>query len=394
MSGSVLLAVFIASLALIAAIFLSYKTMPKFRFWFFDIWADLPLVGTVARRARLSQPSTEVANARLDELFHAYMLHIPTPINEEKFNQYRKYLFLAGDSQSKPTPPFAWILLLGLICAESYAFSFLLGVSLAGDMSQDRADLVGIGIAFILGLVLLLLAHSSGHALRRNNELRAARRGMIDTSAKLPDGERPFSALLQNVALEDDQDCDRALHLRDDEQRIVNRVARNINDDGGYVLPVLFILAILLIAFGQYELRIELAGSLGLGTGAAPKWANGMFALIFCLTQGLALMFGYRYGFIGNESERGYEIIGGRNDYNDYRLERDPMISRADESLTSLYSTIRGRYANLTPDVLNYRERLAREEKQGQPEPPAQPPAVKDETPSENVVSISPEKAG
>ena len=394
MSSSVLLAVFIASLAIIAALFLAYKTMPKFRFWFFDIWADLPLIGTVARRAQLPQPSSDVANTRLDELFHAYLLHIPRPIGEPEFGQVRKYLFLAGDAQSKPTPPIAWALLFGLICAESYAFSFLLGISLAGDMTQDRADLVAVGIAFILGMVLLIIAHASGHSLRRTNELRAARRGMIDSSGKLPDGERPLSALQQRVQLEADQDCDQALHLRDDEQRMVNRVAKNISDDGGYALPVLFIIAIVLIAFGQFQLRSDFASQLGLGTGSGPQWANALFVLIFCLTQGLALMFGYRYGFLGDDSKRGYEIIGGRNDFNDYRLERDGMINRADESLTSLFATMKAKYPTISPESLNYLQRLAREEKQGMAEQPPAPPAIEAKTQPENVVPISPEKAG
>lgn len=390
-----MLAIFIGILAFVSAIFLAYKTMPKFRFWFFDIWADLPLIGTVARRSRMSQPSTELANARLDELFHAYLLHIPRPITESRFDQIRSYLFLAGDSYSKPTPSIAWALLLGLICAESYAFSFLLGVSLAGDMSQDRADLVAVGIAFILGMVLLILAHNCGHSLRRTNELRSAKRGIIDSGSSLPAGERPLAALQQNVPLEANQDCDQAVHVRDDEQRKVNRVAKDTSDNGGYALPVLFIIAILLISVGQFQLRSDFAKELGLGTGSGPQWANALFALIFLLTQGLALMFGYRYGFLGSDSERGFEIIGGRNDYNDYSLERDPMISRADESLTSLYSVMKGRYQNIRPEQVNFIQRLDREDKQGKTVgAPDSPVSTETENQSHNVIAIEPNKAG
>jgi hypothetical protein len=366
-----MLAIFIGTLASISAIFLAYKTMPKFRFWFFDIWADLPLIGTVARRSRMAQPSTELANARLDELFHAYLLHIPRPITEGRFDQIRKYLFLAGDSRSKPTPSIAWALLFGLICAESYAFSFLLGVSLAGDMSQDRADLVAVGIAFILGMVLLILAHNCGHSLRRTNELRSAKRGVIDSGSPLPAGERPLAALQQNVSLEADQDCDEAVHVRDDEQRKVNRVAKDSSDNGGYALAVLFIIAILLITIGQFQLRSDFAKELGLSTGSGPQWANALFALIFLLTQ-------------------------GHNDYNDYRLERDPMISRADESLTSLYSAMKGRYPNnIKPEQINFLQRLDREDRQGKTTGvPDSPVPTEIENQSDNVVAIEPNKAG
>ncbi len=182
----------ILGLAILSALIMAYKTMKKFRFWFFDIWADLPIIGTIARWSRMKSPSSDVANARLDKLFHAYWLHIPTPIDEERFDQLRNYLFLARDEQSKPTPTYAWLLLLLLICAESYAFSLLLGVALAtGDMSQNQADIIAAGVSFILGIVFLVLAHASGHTLRRANELRRARPHAIDISAPMEAGEKP-----------------------------------------------------------------------------------------------------------------------------------------------------------------------------------------------------------
>lgn len=355
------MAAIIVSLAAVTASIMAYKFMPRFRFWCFDIWADLPLIGTTARRSRMRNPTTETANARLDELFHAYLLHMPTPIREEDFNRIRNYLFLSCDSQSKPTPPIAWALLFMLICAESYAFSFLLGVSLSGDMSQNRADLVAIGIAFILGLVLLILAHMSGHQLRRTHELRAARRHMIDTTTALPDKEKPLRELRRRISIEDTQSSDEPRESNFESQRFINRVVKNDSDEGNYILPALFILSVLLIAFGQYKLRAVMAVAAE-GAATAPEWANALFVLIFVMTQGLALMFGYKYGFLGQDSQRGYEIIGGRNTYADYQHERDPMIRRADETLTSLYARMRARYTQIRPESLSFMQRFYREE--------------------------------
>lgn len=377
MPGMVIVAIVIAAMALTAGFIMAYKFLPRFRFWAFDIWADLPLIGTVARRSRMRNPSTETAEARLDELFHAYLLHMPSPVGEADFQRIRSYLFHAGDSQSKPTPAPAWILLFFLICAESYAFSFLLGVSLSGDMSQNRADLVAIGIAFILGLVLLILAHMSGHQLRRTNEIRAARRHTIDTTREWPADEKPLKDLCRRMSLEDDQSIDEPLHDNFPSQRIVNRVTKNESDRGGYTVPVLFILAVLLIALGQYQLRniMTVNGALG-ADSAAPAWANALFVLIFLMTQGLALMFGYKYGFIGLDSARGYEIIGGRNDYVDYRNEREPMIRRADESLASLLSKMKSRYSQIKPQELSFMQRFHREEEAQRKPGPAGGPIV------------------
>ncbi|HEX2762287.1 MAG TPA: hypothetical protein VHM92_00380 [Allosphingosinicella sp.] len=356
------MAIIIVGLATVTALVLAYKFMPGFRFWCFDIWADLPVIGTTARRSRMRNPTTETANARLDELFHAYLLHMPTPIREKDFDRIRSYLFLSCDSQSKPTPAIAWGLLSLLICAESYAFSFLLGVSLSGDMSQNRADIVAIGIAFILGLVLLILAHMSGHQLRRTHELRAARRHMIDTSAALPPNEKSLKELLRRVSLEDEQVIDEPRESNFESQRFLNRVIKSDSDDGNYLLPALFIIAVLLIALGQYKLRNVMMASGIEGQNAAPEWANALFVLIFLMTQGLALMFGYKYGFLGRDSERAYQIIGGRNTFADYQHERDPMIRRADETLTSLYAKMRSRYTQVRPELLSFMERFHREE--------------------------------
>lgn len=380
MAGMALMAVIILALATITGLVMAYKFFPKFRFWCFDIWADLPLIGTAARRSRMRNPTTETANSRLDELFHAYLLHMPTPIREDDFQRIRSYLFLACDSQSKPTPAFAWALLFLLICAESYAFSFLLGVSLSGDMSQNRADLVAIGTAFILGLVLLILAHMSGHQLRRTHELRAARRHMIDTTTPLPPNEKPLKELRRRVSLEDEQVIDEPRESNFESQRFINRVVKNDSDQGNYLLPALFIISVVLIAYGQYKLRNVMGAEDGLGIGPAPEWANALFVLIFLMTQGLALMFGYKYGFLGQDSQRGYEIIGGRNTFADYQHERDPMIRRADETLTSLYAKMRSRYSQIKPEELSFMQRFHREEQvqsgQGRSPGPAAPTAA------------------
>jgi hypothetical protein len=372
MAGFVMMGIIIGAMGALAGLILAYKFMPSFRFWCFDIWADLPLIGMVGRRSRMRNPTTATANTRLDELFHAYLLHMPTPIKEQDFKTIRSYLFLSCDSQSKPTPAIAWVLLLGLICVESYAFSFLLGVSLSGDMSQNRADVVAIAIAFVLGMVLLVLAHMSGHQLRRTNELRSARRHMIDTSTPLPANEKPLKELRRRIALEDDQSIDEARESNFESQRFINRVVKNDSDEGNYLPPALFIIAVLLIAVGQYKLRtVMMAGSPGAGGATAPEWANALFVLIFLMTQGLALMFGYKYGFLGQDSLRGYNIIGGRNTYSDYQHERDPMIRRADESLTSLRAKMQGRYSQIHPEDLSFLERCERKEAGRLPERPS-----------------------
>lgn len=211
---------------------------------------------------------------------------------------------------------------------------------------------------------------------------------MIDTSTPLPPNEKPLKELRRRVSIEHDQSIDEPRESNFESQRFLNRVVKNDSDQGNYLLPALFIIGVLLIAFGQYKLRNVMAVAEGAGIGAAPEWANALFVLIFLMTQGLALMFGYKYGFLGQDSQRGYEIIGGRNTYADYQHEREPMIRRADETLTSLYAKMRGRYTQIRPEELSFMQRFHREERQQDLEV-APPPAGPVEQPARPAADVA-----
>lgn len=346
-------------LAVLTLLVLAYWKWPGFRFWFSDIWADFPLIGTISRRlSRMSRPTTEEANRRLDELFRAYHLHIHEPISMANFDRYRQYLFLAGDSDSKPIPLLAWAFLFALLTAEAFTFSFLLGVSISPDISQNGANVVAVVLAFLTAVVLALLSHPAGHSIRRTKELKSALREAVDKKSLEP-SEKPFNDLTERISLEADQDRDKPKQNNFDSQRLLNRVRRTALDDGSYVLPVMFLLAIVIIGLIQFKMRsasllIENSGN------SVPEWANGYFVLLFFLTQGLALLQGFKYGFLGKDSERAYRLIGNRDSYDSYRVEFDDRVRRADESLSSLLSGLDRRYPNIVPDQALYLERVQR----------------------------------
>ena len=389
---------FLLALAAISGVVMAYKFLHRFRFWFFDIWADLPLIGTIARRSRMLNPTKEKANARLRELYRAYKLHMPKPASEAEFNRIRRYLFLSGDARSKPTPAIAWALLLFLICTESYAVSFILGMSISGDMSQNRATMVALGVAFVFSFVMLILAHSSGHQLRRTRAIRSADAHSIDQDQPLPQGEKPIRQLCQTIDIQGDQEVDSGKIKDYPSQRQLNRIRVNEGDHGSYVLPGLFIAGVLIFGGLQFELRqFQFLGLSAVGR-AAPEWANAIFVLIFYMTQGLALTFGYKYGFIGRQSADGYRSIGGRSSYSSYRDEIEPMIARADESLHSLYSKFKSRYSKIGEiDNLSFNQRYAHEMANPSPlfnmippdpSPDASPPAPSGDDEQDNVTAI------
>ena len=360
MEGVLQLAGFIAFLSFVGLLVIAYIKWPGFRFWFFDVWADVPIIGMVARRlSHMSRPTTEEANRRLDELFRAYHLHIHAPISATQFDNYRAYLFLAGDSESKPIPVASWIFLFVLLSAEAFTFSFLLGVSISPDISQNEANIVAIVLAFLTAVVLALLSHPAGHMIKRTKELRSAMREAVD-KASLSSDEKAYNVLTESVRLEHDQEYDKPLSNNFDSQRLLNRVRKTHRDDGSYILPTLFIITIVAIGALQFKMRYA---SLLIASGAdatAPVWANSYFVILFFLTQGLALLQGYRYGFLGKESERAYRIVGDRDSYESYAAEYENRVRRADESIASLLSKFDQRYPLITPDPALFLDRVKR----------------------------------
>src|SRR5947209_6850911 len=170
----------LATLGIVAAVFCilvilviaaAYMAPPGFRFWLLDIWADLPIIGMVARLARMLHPNTKTADKRLDKLFRAYHNLIQDPLPKEDYNKIRKYLLVAGDSDSRPTPAGFWLLLICLMAAEAFTFSFLLGVSISQDITERQANIVAVILALVLAGLFGGLSHPAGHAIRRTRIL-------------------------------------------------------------------------------------------------------------------------------------------------------------------------------------------------------------------------------
>lgn len=362
------------ALAFLIIFIFAYSFSSRVRFWLFHFFMGVPVVGRIALHySRLDVPTTDEANDRLDDVFQAYHGWIEAPISEERFSRYREYLFLSGDSDTHPAPPIYFLGIFLLLAAEAYSYSFLFGSALSAEASEIQVDRIAMAITFVFAGVFALLSHVSGKAIRRTYALRRAWRNAIDKSRKLPADEKSIGDLISLISMDADQNRDKSLLGAYDAQRQLNRIRKDALDRGGYLFPVAFVVAVLIMAIVQFEMRalsdfttntVAFVTQVDLPDLAvtAPQQqalsttANLFFVLIFVLTQLVALWFGYTHTFLGHESRRAYGEIKGSGGYESFSRTYRNRVRCADKSLTKLLAAFE-QYEDVQPDTALYEKR-------------------------------------
>jgi hypothetical protein len=393
------LAIALAAAALVAIAALLIVATP---FALFHFWMNMPVVGRIAFLSRLTVPSDDEANRRLDRVYRAYRKRIRNLLSAADFERVRRYLFLAGDSATRAVTLLPLLFLVLLLGGEAFTFAFLLGSNVSANASDQDVKLFAMLITGVLILLLAYFGHIIGGMLRRTRALRKAWPDALDKNKVLP-GEKPMVDLVVRISVEEDQDRDQPRREPIDAQRIINRVATYKGDRGGYVWPTIYVLGVLALAWLQYDLRAistvaANAASLpfesdlpALLTQAAASndgafAANVFFIIIFLATQAFAVREGYVHAFLGVDSKRAYGLIGGADSHEVIKSAYFRRTQAADESLTNMLARFE-RYDRINPDNALYLERVARETivaaKQtgdGGKDPPPQAEAQADES--------------
>lgn len=366
-----IVAVALSMLAVLAAIVL--RRLP---FGVLHLAVMMPLVGWVARLARLRVPSAQEADRRLDRLFRTYWKWVGDAPLAGQFHRARRYLFLSGNAATRPASLGSAVALVALLAAETLSFAFLLGGKLWADASDDMVK--GFAALITLTLVLLLAYFGArvGGMLRRRRALMEASPHALDPDVEVA-GERPVGELTAPISLDEDQDRDQPRRVAGGPQRLLNRVARYPGDQGLVWPAVVYALVVLLIAYLQYDLRaissvaasvasmpfdagaIEVTARLGGGVDPTMGVANVFFVLIFLATQLFAVSGGMKHHFLGQDGERAYRITRGVDTYEALTRRYDARVRAADEALSALLTGFE-RYS-VKPDRALFRARLARE---------------------------------
>jgi len=345
----------------------------KVKWWWFNTWVSFPLIGRIARLSRdvnedASFPGWYKGERTLCQEYKDFV-HVQ---DEHDFNEKITYLTKAGDNGRKATPNWIWLLTVSMVFVEAMGFSYVLaGYTLPG-ASENLQQTGAYGIAFLISVILVAFTHLAGHELYKSERIKHARREWIENGRKpkLFTGTIPL-ARAQSA---------------DDDMPTFTQLCNRVGSHPGYKITILTVIFVLLVAGlatyvrGQVlerelEARVTLsssqansaarsaAGSLNMSAtnvrlpaedDAADRaadrkavadeadidrhggWATFIvLAFVFVFLQILGVIFGYRWGFAGENSAQAYRDIGNGR-YSSYSAVREHYRRIADTAQARL----------------------------------------------------------
>lgn len=346
------------------------------RFWIMDFWYRIYKIGKLAKDPTQSGVN-DWRNSEIT-LCSAYDARIKNkPLSKDEFLGRIDYLSAAYDHGRKPLSLNIKALIIFLSFLEALGFAFMLSSGQFGESSSNAQIGLAIAIAAILGIVFPIFMHRAGHSLHRTKVLRDA----IKSAKQF--GTENIDVPVIGLALNDSDryEPNKKPHY----VRCASRVKESTQDEGGFLGPVLTVVAVLGIAIGTAYLRINTfeniqnketilqsqsasnpfgtPGGLSLPEEITKPQAEAsqkarqeisdtdvktyiagaiILAIIYIATQGVGLLMGYIYGFAGKDSEKAFESTMGSSTYEEYLDKLRPRIMIAGARLADLQRRIAG----------------------------------------------------
>ncbi|WP_198120560.1 hypothetical protein [Massilia rhizosphaerae] len=356
-----------------AAIVLSLM-WEKLKWWWLNTWYSFPVIGKMARLSKdLNQTADRSGWFKSERnLCQDYKAFVQVQ-SEYDFNQRMMYLQKAGDNGRALTPLAIWVLIVSFVFIEAQGFSYVLAGYTVPGASETTQKYAAVGIAFIVSALCVLLTHHAGHELYRTLKVRRARREWVEDGRqhKLRSRSMPLTA---------------AQHL-DDDQPEYTQVCNRVDMDSGIIVSWATLVFVLAIAAGATYVRVQSANKLmedavrtqktelveqragGAGLdlrqqnvipdadakssldadGKAVEeaaqydlhgyWVTfAILAVLFVFLQGLGVLFGYRWGFAGQNSKAAFKALGKGKylTYGDVRGATQKFIDKAQNQLENL----------------------------------------------------------
>lgn len=292
-------------------------------------------------------------------------------MDREEFENSKTYLKKAGDIGREPLP-FWLIAVIGtLIIAEGLGFSYLLGTFIAPEGTADTYTLLMVALVLVLCVVLGMITHAAGHQLYRTRLINAA---AVDWQQTTTRTDRPFKT--QEVSLHQAQTLD-------DEDPASTQLVNRVGDSGKYTMVIVAVITIVTIAVLSTTMRMkahekaEADRTIGMQVSAeasnpfaesakdglpdavtAPnKQANEtaakqihdagtseamsafiILAVIFVITQIVAIYAGFKWGFGGKESHAAYKRTRGFASWAQVREVKEAFVEPVEELMTALHA--------------------------------------------------------
>ena len=365
-----------------AAIILSLM-WDKLKWWWLNTWYNFPVIGKTARLSKDLHQASDGSGWFKSErtLCQDYKAFIQVQ-SEYDFEQRMTYLQKAGDNGRTLTPIAVWVLVIGFVFVEAQGFSYVLAGYTVPGASETTQKYAAVGIAFIISALCVLATHFAGHELYRSLKIKRARKDWIEDGRqhKLRTGSMPLT---------------KAQHL-DDDQPEYTQVSNRVGIDASFVISWATLAFVIMIAVGatyvrgqsankllgetvrtqKSELRVQQSANSGIDLGqekvipeadAASNldadgkaveeaaqydlhgyWVTfGILAVLFLFLQGLGVLFGYRWGFAGQNSKAAFKALGKGKylTYGDVRTASQQFIDKAQNQLENLQQQMIRRHA-------------------------------------------------
>ncbi|NGZ86129.1 hypothetical protein [Duganella aceris] len=345
----------------------------KIKWWWFNTWVCFPVIGRIATLARDANEDVAYPGWFCGErtLCQEYKNFVPVQ-DEHDFNEKITYLTKAGDNGRRDTPGWIWLLTVSMVFVEALGFSYVLAGYTIPGASENLQQAGAYGIAFLIAAILVAFTHFAGHELYKSGRIKNARREWVEDRrrAKLSTGTIPLA---------------RPQHS-DDGQPTYTQLCNRVGAHPTYMVSIATLAMVLLIAGAatyvrgqvlekELVVRVTQAGRQidGGDRAALDRWdlspsavrlpdadvasdhdadkkvavdeadldRHGgwatfiMLAFVFLFLQLLGVIFGYSWGFAGENSALAFRDIGGGR-YSSYAAVREAYRRVADTAQTRL----------------------------------------------------------
>lgn len=368
----------------------------KLKWWWLNTWVSFPLIGRITTLSKdLNRDTIDKAWFKAEKaLCRDYKKFIRIQ-DEHDFNEKIEYLTKSGDNGRKPTPTWIWVLTVAMVFVEAMGFSYVLaGYTLPG-ASENMQQTGAYGIAFLISIILVALTHFAGHELHQSSHIKNARREWTE------DG-RKSKFTTGNLPLAKPQSTD-------DGQPAYTQLANRVGTHESYKIAWLTVVFVVVVAvFATYvrgqvlektlhedvvgksaQMNIAITANtdglnMAVKNGGNPTLPDAdvaqnqaakdkvvmdetnidrhggwgtfiVLAFVFVFLQILGVIFGFRWGFAGQNSAAAYQAIGGGRytTYADVREHYKEIADTAQAKLENLQQRLMARNADIGTDGMH-----------------------------------------
>lgn len=356
-------------LSLITAVIIM-KYWDRVKFWWTCTWYSFPVIGKISK---LSKDITSVdekgwfsSETTLCSDFHRYYDRFDK--DPEHYDRCKSYLSKADELGRKPFPLIMWIVVFALVILEALGFAYVLAGFTIPGASESLQQYGAFGIALIISIILVGFTHWTGHEVYKNSILKKIRTYYSNDRREDKKNLEPDSKVkLENNNIDDEEK---------NYSQLLNRVSTNATVTPTWIISIVTAIFVVVIAIGATYVRGQvlekqlteeksmtqtnvyeqsLPTSLVQTQESADTkafdeaqdsdrkggWATFIvLAVLFVFIQLLGILFGFKWGFVGKESQIAFEDSSDfrtKQDFiNYFKREKDNIVKIAEQKLKLL----------------------------------------------------------